>query len=104
MLELFPEGFEEVDRFRGVELVAYTDDRRRGTVLAAFGAPASTEVEEGWDERWRDFHRPVRTGPILVGPPWEEPDADAIPGGERPGRAFGTGAHATTRLCLELLL
>jgi ribosomal protein L11 methyltransferase len=39
-----------------------------------------------------------------VGPPWEEPDADAIVVVIDPGRAFGTGAHATTRLCLELLL
>jgi ribosomal protein L11 methyltransferase len=45
----------------------------------------------------------VRVGSLWVGPPWEEPppDTDAIV--VDPGRAFGTGGHATTRLCLELL-
>ena len=46
----------------------------------------------------------MRVGPLWVGPPWEQPDGDAIPVVIDPGRAFGTGAHATTRLCLELLL
>ena len=45
----------------------------------------------------------VRVGPLWVGPPWETPPADAIAVVIDPGRAFGTGAHATTRLCLELL-
>jgi ribosomal protein L11 methyltransferase len=39
-----------------------------------------------------------------VGPPWETPDANALAVVVDPGRAFGTGGHATTRLCLELLL
>jgi ribosomal protein L11 methyltransferase len=43
-------------------------------------------------------------GRLWVGPPWEEPDPDATAVVVDPGRAFGTGAHATTRLCLELLV
>ena len=39
-----------------------------------------------------------------MGPPWEQPPADAIAITIDPGRAFGTGSHPTTRLCLELLL
>jgi ribosomal protein L11 methyltransferase len=104
MLELFPEGFEERDGSDGVELAAYTDAHGEERLWSAFGGTRSTDVEEGWEDRWRAFHRPVRIGPIWVGPPWEEPDADAIPVVIDPGRAFGTGAHATTRLCLELLL
>ncbi len=46
----------------------------------------------------------MRIGPLWVGPPWETPPADALAVVIDPGRAFGTGAHATTRLCLELLL
>jgi ribosomal protein L11 methyltransferase len=38
-----------------------------------------------------------------VGPPWETPPADLQAVVIDPGRAFGTGAHPTTRLCLELL-
>jgi ribosomal protein L11 methyltransferase len=104
MLELFPEGFEERDSPDGIELAAYTDARGEERLWSAFGGTRSTDVDEGWEERWRAFHRPVRIGPIWVGPPWERPDSDAIPVVIDPGRAFGTGAHATTRLCLELLL
>ena len=39
-----------------------------------------------------------------MGPPWEEPPADAVAVVIDPGRAFGTGSHPTTRLCLGLLL
>lgn len=45
----------------------------------------------------------MRIGRLWVGPPWEKAPADAIAVVVDPGRAFGTGAHATTRLCLELL-
>src|SRR6185503_17195037 len=65
---------------------------------------ARAEVEAGWEDRWREFHRPVEIGPLWVGPPWETPPPGAIAVVVDPGRAFGTGAHPTTRLCLELLL
>jgi ribosomal protein L11 methyltransferase len=104
MLELFPEGFEERDSPDGIELAAYTDDRGEERLWSAFGGTRSTDVEEGWEERWRAFHRPARVGPLWVGPPWEQADRDAIAVVIDPGRAFGTGAHATTRLCLELLI
>jgi ribosomal protein L11 methyltransferase len=60
-------------------------------------------VAQGWEDGWRAFHHGVRVGRLWVGPPWEEPPAAAIPVVIDPGRAFGTGAHATTRLCLQLL-
>jgi ribosomal protein L11 methyltransferase len=104
MLELFPHGFEESDGVDGVELAAYTDPAGEERLWAAFGGARSDEVEEGWAERWRAFHRPTRVGPLWVGPPWEDPDSDAVAVVIDPGRAFGTGGHATTRLCLELLL
>jgi ribosomal protein L11 methyltransferase len=104
MIELFPEGFEEVEQDGGVELAAYTDPAGEERLWAAFGGVRSDTVEEGWEDRWRAFHRPVRIGPLWVGPPWEESDGDATAVVIDPGRAFGTGSHATTRLCLELLL
>jgi len=103
MLELFPQGFEELDRADGVELVAYTDASGEERLWAAFGQVAAEDVAGGWEERWRDFHRPVRVGGLWIGPPWEEPPPDADAVVVDPGRAFGTGGHATTRLCLELL-
>jgi len=48
--------------------------------------------------------RPVQIGPLWIGPSWHDAPADATAIVLDPGRAFGTGAHATTRLCIELLL
>jgi ribosomal protein L11 methyltransferase len=104
MLELFPEGFEEADGPDGVELAAYTDAAGEERLWKAFGGASGAGVEAGWEDRWRSFHRPVRVGPLWVGPPWERPPAGALAVVVDPGRAFGTGAHPTTRLCLELLL
>ena len=73
-------------------------------MLEVFPAARTREVEAGWEDRWRAFHRPVRVGPLWVGPPWESAPTDAVAVVVDPGRAFGTGAHPTTRLCLELLL
>jgi ribosomal protein L11 methyltransferase len=103
MIELFPHGFEEHDDTHGVELAAYTDASGEERLWHAFGAVQARDVEDGWEDRWRRFHRPARIGRLWVGPPWEEPDADGIAVVIDPGRAFGTGTHPTTRLCLELL-
>jgi ribosomal protein L11 methyltransferase len=105
LLALFPDGFEEAEApGGGLELVAYTDGEGEARLRAAFGSARSDDVPDDWPERWRDFHRPVRIGPLWVGPPWEAAPADATSVVIDPGRAFGTGGHATTRLCLELLL
>jgi ribosomal protein L11 methyltransferase len=104
MLELFPAGFEERDSADGVELAAYTDAAGEERLWAAFGGARSAAVPTDWAERWRAFHRPARVGPLWVGPPWETPDPGALAVVVDPGRAFGTGSHPTTRLCLELLL
>jgi ribosomal protein L11 methyltransferase len=124
LLVLAPAGVEERDVSGDVveyavygapgELPALPDLR-----AAAGGAlvdVATTEVADDWAERWRAFHEPVTVGGrVRVRAPWHPP-ADAASaqtqsaGGPLaevvidPGRAFGTGAHATTRLCLELLL
>jgi ribosomal protein L11 methyltransferase len=65
----------------------------------------STEVPDDWADRWQDFHKPLLVGERLwLRPSWEEPREGAIDLVVDPGQAFGTGAHPTTRLCLELLL
>jgi ribosomal protein L11 methyltransferase len=103
MIELFPEGFEEVDRTDGVELAAYTNAAGEERLWAFFGSARAADVEGGWDEKWRAFHRPARIGRLWVGPPWEDVPLDALAVVIDPGRAFGTGSHPTTRLCLGLL-
>jgi ribosomal protein L11 methyltransferase len=103
MIELFPEGFEELESGDGLELVAYTDSRGEERLWQAFGRASVDEVEPGWEERWRRFHRPVTVGPLWIGPPWETAPPGAIAVIVDPGPAFGTGAHQTTRLAIELL-
>jgi len=113
LLELAPGGVEEVELEGGVveyavygppgELPALPDLR-----AAAGGAlidVSTAEVPDDWDRRWREFHRPlVLEGRLTVRPPWEPAGATPLDVVIDPGQAFGTGAHATTRLCLELLL
>jgi ribosomal protein L11 methyltransferase len=54
---------------------------------------------------WKEFHNPlVLDGRLTVRPPWEEKAQTPLDIVIDPGQAFGTGAHATTRLCLELML
>ena len=104
MLELFPEGFEELGGAGGaLELAAYTNAAGEERIWQAFGGAAATDVEADWQDRWRQFHKPVRVGSLWIGPPWEAPDGGAIAVVIDPGRAFGTGGHPTTQLCLQLL-
>ena len=103
MLELAPDGFEERDRGNEVELAAYTDSHGGSRIARAFGSAQEDDVPSDWAERWRTFHRPARAGPFWIGPSWEGAPDDAIAIVIDPGLAFGTGGHATTRLCLDLL-
>jgi len=63
--------------------------------------------EEDWAETWKQFFKPRELGKkFFIVPSWEE--NVEIPEGLvkitlDPGQAFGTGEHATTRLCLELM-
>jgi ribosomal protein L11 methyltransferase len=103
MLTLFPEGFEEADAGGGVELAAYTNAAGEERIWQAFGGATRADVADGWEERWRAFHRPVVAGGLWIGPPWEQPPGGMPTVVVDPGRAFGTGGHPTTRLCIELL-
>ncbi len=113
LLELAPSGVEEVAI--GSELVEYAVYGAPGELpalpdlrAAAGGAlieVRTAEVADDWAERWREFHRPLVLGSRLtVRPPWEPPGDTEIDLVIDPAQAFGTGAHATTRLCLELVL
>ena len=103
LLPLAPAGFEEVDDGADVELAVYVDATGEERVRAEFDDVRATRVEAGWENRWRTFHRPVRIAGLWIGPPWEEPPAGEPTVVVDPGRAFGTGAHPTTRACIELL-
>ena len=103
MLELFPEGFEEIDRADGVELVAYTDASGEERLWHTFGSAEAREVADGWEDQWRSFHRPVRVGRLGSVRPGRPPTPTRSRSSSTPVARSGPGAHPTTRLCLELL-
>jgi ribosomal protein L11 methyltransferase len=118
LLELAPGGLEETDVDEGIVEYALYGAPGELPELPALQAAAgdalvevsTSEVPDDWADRWKAWHRPVdvawRFRRLRVRPPWEE--ALAAEAGIDlvidPGQAFGTGAHQTTRLVLELLL
>jgi ribosomal protein L11 methyltransferase len=131
LLELAPGGVEEIELPKqdgGEGIVEYAVYGSPGelpqlpdlqaVVGDALVEISTSEIPDDWSERWKRFHHPVliepptasrQAGPVHalhVRPPWEAPSRRT---GVReividPAQAFGTGAHATTRLCLQLLL
>jgi ribosomal protein L11 methyltransferase len=71
---------------------------------------ASDYIESDWSIRWRAGIKPVRvTGvkrSVIIGPAWAR--LKSSPGDVvvriDPGMAFGTGGHATTRMCVKAIL
>jgi ribosomal protein L11 methyltransferase len=113
LLELAPSGVEETSLSGGVvEYAVYGAPGElpelpdlRAAAGGALVEISTEEIADDWAERWRDFHLALVLGDRLtVRPPWEPPGVTALDVVVDPGRAFGTGAHATTRLCLELML
>jgi len=131
LLEIAPSGLEEVPGEDGtVEFAVYGPPGEIPSLPALEAAAgdalvevSTTEIADDWQARWKRFHRPVLirapaclshihggrvpVRALRVRPPWEAPDGHED-GVEDividPGQAFGTGAHASTQLCLELLL
>jgi ribosomal protein L11 methyltransferase len=62
--------------------------------------------DQDWSENWKRFFKPVQvTSRLVVKPPWSKIrlKKNQIPINIRPGMAFGTGTHATTKLCIKAL-
>ena len=114
LLELAPGGVEEERDADWAEFAIYGPPGELPALPdleAASGdgsvEVSSTEIPDDWADRWRDFHHPIWVmDRLLVRPSWQtppqrRPEVDIV---IDPGQAFGTGAHATTAMCLELLL
>jgi ribosomal protein L11 methyltransferase len=111
LLELAPGGVEESEDGDVVEYAVYGAPGElpdlpdlRAAAGGALVEVTTSEVADDWNERWTAFHRPVQVGDLLVRPPWSPPRDALLDVVIDPAQAFGTGAHPTTRLCLELLL
>jgi ribosomal protein L11 methyltransferase len=75
--------------------------------LAAVHQRWSLEPDRDWQAEWKRTIQPVRAGRVTVVPTWladeHEPAEGELTLVLDPGRAFGSGHHATTTMCLELL-
>jgi ribosomal protein L11 methyltransferase len=94
-------GVEE----RGAVLLAYFEERAglEEELRAALGGGEVQEVpvpEVDWVARFREGFRALRAGGFEIVPEWEAGEARSDRLIVDPGRAFGTGTHETTRLCL----
>ena len=100
------------DKFKGLSRIKcyLTDDEEGLAVLRSIKA-AYSDVETGfvedsdWENNWREYYKPIQVGEkLVVVPEWEEiPQDGRLPLRLDPGLIFGTGSHATTRMCLAAL-
>ena len=100
-------------KFRGVSRVKFylsDDDEGRAlleTIRAGIGREITTTCvqDSDWENNWRQYYQPIEIGDkLVVVPEWlETPDDGRIPLRLDPGLIFGTGSHATTRMCLAAL-
>jgi ribosomal protein L11 methyltransferase len=112
LLQLAPAGVEQVDGDGYVEYAIYgapgelpSFPRGEAEVGGNRVVVRGEEVADDWAERWRQYHQPVLVGGrVWIRPPWAPPRCGALDLVVNPGQAFGTGAHPSTRLCLELML
>jgi ribosomal protein L11 methyltransferase len=109
ILALQPSGWQEEDD--GRTLVFWLEggaeaDPEVGAALKRLGSLGRLQVEReppGWEDAWRRFHKPHVIGRLYVRPPWYPARDDLLDIAVEAGLAFGTGGHASTRQCLELV-
>lgn len=71
-----------------------------------YGEIVTGEIDAAdYENEWKKYYKPIVTKHVTIVPTWIKYDKKD---GERimrldPGMAFGTGSHATTRMCLELM-
>ena len=98
--------------FAGVSRVKFwlSQDEEGESVLAAvrgagFAVETRVIADEDWENNWKQYYKPLPIGEkLVVVPAWEEtPEDGRVPLRLDPGLIFGTGSHATTRMCLEAI-
>ena len=97
MYELGDKDFE-------VNLEANLEELKKNGVQ--FGEILKGEIDAAdYENEWKKYYNPIKTKNITIVPTWIEYNLGKDEKIMRldPGMAFGTGSHATTRMCLELM-
>jgi len=104
---------EELERrFAGVSRIKFwvsSDEAGRAVLSrvrrAGFDVETAVIADEDWENSWKQYYKPLPIGErLVVVPAWEETELNGrLPLRLDPGLIFGTGSHATTRMCLEAL-
>lgn len=100
-LEDRPDAREEIARLR--ELLAGLLEAYPEAGLGSLRLSLANVKDEDWENNWKQYYQPIPIGKrLLVVPKWMEPDRSEgrIPVLLDPGMIFGTGAHASTQMCM----
>ena len=98
-------------QFAGASRIKFylSDDEAGHAVLASvqarYSVTTSYVADSDWENNWKQYYQPIEVGDkLVVVPEWmETPDDGRLPLRLDPGLTFGTGSHATTRMCLAAL-
>ena len=100
-LEANEEGFAKMGEVR----IALEDLKQRRRDCGTLLMTLENLEDADWENNWKQYYKPMEIGErLLVIPQWETADTKGrVPLILDPGLTFGTGSHATTRLCLTAL-
>lgn len=100
-VENTPEGYGTIAAVR----IAMQSLKQRHPEYAPLLLTMENVKDEDWENNWKQFYKPMEIGErLLVIPAWEKAKANGrVTLTLNPGLTFGTGSHATTRLCLAAL-
>ena len=96
-----PDSLEEIARLR--ELLEGLRTAWPEAGLGSLALSMANVKDEDWENNWKQYYQPIPIGQrLLVTPKWMEPDRESgrIPVLLDPGMIFGTGAHASTQMCM----
>lgn len=95
------DGFHRLGQIR----IALSAMKKEHSAYAPLLLSMKNVADEDWENNWKAFYKPMEIGGrLLVVPAWEDaPESERVKLILNPGLTFGTGGHATTRLCLTAL-
>lgn len=96
-----PETMEQVSQLRS-QLASLRETYKR-VDLGSLEVTMENLQEEDWENNWKQYYRPTAIGDrLMVVPKWLPPECaeERIPVLLDPGMIFGTGNHASTRMCM----